>query len=126
MHNQKQPLSVNIFDNTSDSASEAIFLEVLIHRFGWLKSLRKKLVEKLFAALGVDEFDRYTKISLKIYVDFIRLFIIRDANESMLSEFLLKLFFGKQQQKVTKSTFEQTLDLMDGPESKHLKIREVY
>jgi|JI6StandDraft_1071083.scaffolds.fasta_scaffold13097_5 hypothetical protein len=76
----------------------------------------------MFAAFGVDNFDRYTKITLKTYVDFIRLFVIRDASESMLSDFLFKLFFGKKQV-VSQQAFEQLLDLLDGPESKHLKIR---
>lgn len=97
MHNHRQPLSVNIFNGSQEAPNESIFLEVLIHRFSWLKLLNKKLVERMFAALGVEEFDRYAKISLKTYVDFIRLFVVRDANESMLSEFLLKLFFGKRQ-----------------------------
>ena len=45
----------------------------------WLKQLKKRVMERLFCALGVDNFDRYAKVTLKMYVDFIRLFVIRDA-----------------------------------------------
>lgn len=116
---------MNIFNASADVPSESIFLEVLVHRFGWLKTLHKKTIERLFSALNVDNIDRYAKITLKTYVEFIRLFVIRDASEEALSEFLLKFFFGRKQI-VIRSTFEEVLDTLEGPESKHQKIREVY
>jgi hypothetical protein len=42
-------------------------------------------MERLFTALGVEVLDKYTKISLKIYVDFVKLFIVRDAADNVLS-----------------------------------------
>jgi hypothetical protein len=53
MHNLKQPLSVNIFSDCAEPTSDEIFLEVLIHRFSWLRALKKNVIERMFSALGV-------------------------------------------------------------------------
>lgn len=79
-------------------SSRTVLLEILIHRFDFLKKMKRKARDSIFKILlGVESLSPIFKISIQDYIKFIQLFISRDADTSLVAIFAFKFLFKNEE-----------------------------
>ena len=94
-------------------------MDIVVHRFEFLKKLKKKIRELIFKViLSMDEIPTYYKINIHEYLKFTQLFVSRDAEPNFLTMFMLTFLF-KESREISFDGAMAVLDQIDGPVSKH-------
>lgn len=82
-----------LLHSTGDS-SRTVLLDILTHRFQFLKKMKKKGRDLVFKIiLGEQALRPLFKINIQDYIKFIQLFVSRDADCSVTSMFIFKFLF---------------------------------
>lgn len=102
--------------------SRTVLLDVLTHRFSFLKSLSSCTRNKLYWAVFQREVTALSKISINEYLKFSEIFIGRDADPTALSSFIYLFLFGHQPPQVEKVTM--IIAKLKGPSSKLKEVSE--
>ena len=113
-----------LFSPTHDK-SNTVLIEILVHRFDFLKKMKKKCLELLFKTLlNLEDLPKYYKINIQDYLKFIQLFVYRDADNFTVAMFIFSFLF-KESQEISMSAAEKSLGLLAGLASLHLEIETI-
>lgn len=76
-----------------------MLLDIVIHRFEFLKAMKKKARDLVFEILlGVEGVSTYYKINIHEYIKFNQLFVSRDAEPAQLAMFIFAFLFMREEQ----------------------------
>jgi hypothetical protein len=99
--------------------SRTVLLEVVIHRFDFLKKMKKKGRELIFRILlGEQSRQPMFKINIQDYIKLIQIFVSRDAEPPFLSMFIFRFLF-KDEESVNMMCTLDSLDLIDSSVNRH-------
>ncbi len=92
---------------------------MVIHRFDFLKKMKKKGRELIFRILlGEQSRQPMFKINIQDYIKLIQIFVSRDAEPPFLSMFIFRFLF-KDEESVNMMCALDSLDLIDSSVNRH-------